>query len=257
MKGHESPQGGSSTGRDRSVRARVFILDDHPLICEALTAALNAQPDLMACGHAHDARAALSLLGECKPHAILLDISLNGESGLEFLRALRSSGNTLPVLVLSMHREDLYSDSVLRCGGQGYIMKEEGSDAVLRALRKILDGGLYLSDRQSNRLLDSMLRSKLRQSTGIGPEGLSEREREIFQHAGRGMNSMEIARKLHISPRTVETHRTHIKTKLGLRTRIELLHAAIRWVESEGIEPVPAPEPPSAVPPRSKRSKSR
>lgn len=246
-----------SANRDRAVRSRVFIVDDHPLICEALTAALNAQPDLVACGYAYDARRALPMIHECKPHAILLDISLNGESGLEFLRIFRASGNTQPVLVLSMHREDLYSDSVLRCGGQGYIMKEEGSEAVLGALRKVLDGGLYLSSKQSSRLLDSMIRPKMRVSNGIGPEALSDREREIFEHAGRGMSSVEIARKLHISPRTVETHRTHIKTKLGLRTRSEMLHAAIRWVEREGTEGPVAAAPEPAVSPRSHRPPAR
>ncbi len=250
---------GSGANAAGSQKRRIFIVDDHPLICEALETALDAQPDLIACGHAYGAREALAMIESSQPHAILLDISLGGESGLELLRTLRASGCKVPVLALSMHREDLYADSILRSGGQGYIMKEEGSEAVLRALRKILDGGIHLSDRQANRLLNSMVRPGMQKARGVGPERLSDREREIFELVGRGMNSAEISLRLHISARTVETHRTHIKSKLGLSTRAEMMHTAIRWVEQGGIwgnEPPPAP-PASRRGPHRQRSPSK
>lgn len=235
--------------------SKVFICDDHQLVCDGLAAAIETQSDLSVAGWAVDARAAMEKIAECKPDVVLLDLSLKGESGLELLRVLRASGNQVPVLVLSMHREDLYASSTLRCGAQGYIMKEQGVDAILNALRKVLRGDLYLSEPQTGRLLAAMTRPGKVDLTCGGLGRLSARELEIFECIGRGLNSGETSRKLHISPRTVESHRTHIKVKLGLKTRAEMLHSAIRWVESEG-QHMPDPVPPRDAPqPRTVRRK--
>jgi DNA-binding NarL/FixJ family response regulator len=225
-------------------RSRVFILDDHPLVCEALSLALNSQPDLVVCGWAISPQQALVKLGECQPHIMIVDISLDGESGLEFIRVLRDSGNRIPVLVLSMHREDLYANSALRMGAQGYVQKTESSTTVIGALRKILKGEIYLSEQQASRTLSTMIGPQAHRIHGVGIQRLSDREREIFEHMGRGLSSLQIAKRLHISSRTVETHRTHIKCKLGVKTRSEMLHMAIRWVEREGKSEAPVDRPP-------------
>ena len=241
----KSTAAGSGEASRGEKRARVFILDDHPLICEGLARVIECQPDMVVCGQAHDVRMALTLLDQARPEVLIVDISLKGESGIEFIRTLRASGNRTPILAVSMHREDLYCDRVLRCGGQGYVMKEEGGPVIVEALRKILDGGMYVSDKQSARFLDAMVHPGRRSVQGVGPERLSPRELEIVECVGRGMTSAEIAKKLHISARTVETHRTHIKDRLGVRNRTEMLHSAIRWVEETPAATPPAPQDPA------------
>jgi DNA-binding NarL/FixJ family response regulator len=216
----------------QSTKKNVLVVDDHPLLRQGLALLINQQQDMQVCGEAEEAHAAMQAVTQCRPDIMILDISLNGPDGLELLKSIRASDPELPVLILSMHDEAIYAERALRARANGYIMKQEATEKVLVAVRRILNGELYLSDRMSNKMLQhyiggapSMIQSRI--------SSLSDRELEVFRLIGEGRATREIAEELHLSVKTVETYQAHIKEKLALRSGRELIQHAIQWKINE------------------------
>jgi len=187
---------------------------------------------MMVCGHAEDATGAHSAIAAQRPDVVVLDISLNGPDGLTVLKEIRAGDPTLPVLILSMHDESIYAERALRAGANGYIMKQEATEKVLVALRRILGGEIYVSDRIANKMLKHYITGSgtLRHSSIAD---LSDRELEVFRLIGEGHGTRQIAEELHISVKTVESYQAHIKEKLSLRSARELMQHAIQWNMNE------------------------
>lgn len=198
---------------------------------EGLSQLIQAEPDLEVCGEAGDGHAALDLAAAQKPDLVLADLSMPGKSGLEFIKDLRALVPDAAVLVLSMHDETLYAERALRAGARGYIMKQEGGQRLMHAIRRVLGGKVYVSEAVSAKILD-LFSGNFSKLSPV--EQLTDRELEIFEHVGRGETTAQIAQDLHLSPKTVEVHRAHIKEKLQLSTGAELISFAARWLETEG-----------------------
>jgi DNA-binding NarL/FixJ family response regulator len=216
----------------RTRKRTVFVVDDHPLLRQGLALMINREPDLTVCGEAEEAQAAMRAIAAKKPDILIADISLNGPDGLDLLKNLRTLYPNLPVLILSMHDESIYAERALRARANGYIMKQEATEKVLIAVRRILGGDIYLSDRMANKLLHqyisgSAMDIRSRLST------LSDRELEVFRLIGEARSTRQIAEKLHLSVKTVETYQAHIKDKLALRSGRELVQHAIQSTISE------------------------
>jgi DNA-binding NarL/FixJ family response regulator len=214
------------------VKKRILVVDDHPIVREGLALLINRESDLVVCGEAEEAMGALHVLSSAHPDVLIVDISLNGPDGLDLLKSIRTTHPSLPVLILSMHDESLYAERALRAGANGYIMKQEATDKVLVAVRRILAGEIYVSDRIANKMLKHYI-------TGAGTlrnssiADLSDRELEVFRLIGEGHGTRQIAEELHISIKTVESYQAHIKEKLSLRTARELMQHAIQWSMNE------------------------
>jgi DNA-binding NarL/FixJ family response regulator len=216
----------------QAARKTVLVVDDHPLMRQGLALLINQQQDMQVCGEAEEAQAAMHAIAQLRPDIMILDISLNGPDGLELLKNIRASDPDLPVLVLSMHDEAIYAERALRARANGYIMKQEATEKVLVAVRRILNGEIYLSERMSNKMLQqyvggapAMIQSRI--------ASLSDRELEVFRLIGEGRATREIAEELHLSVKTVETYQAHIKEKLALRSGRELIQHAIQWKINE------------------------
>lgn len=208
-------------------KTRILIVDDHPILRAGLIGLVNIEKDLTVCGEAQDAAEALTALEQLAPDLILLDMSLPGKGGLELLKDIRAISPQTPVLIISMHDETLYAERVIRSGGRGYIMKQEGPEKIIQAIRKTLTGGIALSERMASQILDALSGSK---SAAVSVSTLTDREFEVYRLLGHGKEPLEIARSLHLSVKTVDTHRMHIRQKLGLKNATELIHHATRWV---------------------------
>ncbi len=213
-------------------RKNILIVDDHPMMRDGLAALITAQPDLAVCAQAADAREALQAIESLRPDLVLMDISLPGKSGLEAIKDIQSLAPGLATLVLSMHDEALYAERVLRAGARGYVMKQEGGKRIMDAIREVLAGKVAVSEKMSARIMDAFTGRRAAEA-GSTVENLSDREFEVFQLIGRGRSTKEIAGQLHLSIKTVEVHRVNIKAKLQLATSSELVHYAVRWVESQ------------------------
>ena len=212
---------------------RIFIVDDHPMMRQGLAQLIGVESDLAVCGEAENAGAALNAIGTLKPDLVLADISLPDKNGLELIKDFQALRPGLPVLVISMHDESLYAGRVLRAGGRGYIMKQEGGKKLMQAIRQVLEGKIYVSEKMSADILETF--SGRRAGTGSSPvEKLTDREFEVFQLVGQGRGTRDIAGKLHLSVKTVEVHRANIKAKLKLESGSELIRFAVRWAESQG-----------------------
>jgi DNA-binding NarL/FixJ family response regulator len=217
--------------RPRSVtrvkKKTVFIVDDHPLLRQGLALMINRELDLAVCGEAEDAQTAMRDVAAKKPDILIADISLNGPDGLDLLKNLRGLYPNLPVLILSMHDESIYAERALRARANGYIMKQEATEKVLVAVRRILGGDIYLSDRMANKLLHQYI-SGASADMNSRLSALSDRELEVFRLIGEGRGTRQIAEKLHLSIKTVETYQAHIKDKLSLHSGRELVQHAIQ-----------------------------
>jgi DNA-binding NarL/FixJ family response regulator len=206
-------------------KCRVFLIDDHPIVRQGLALFIDREPDLTVCGEADGATSALQAIREAMPDFIVLDISLEGPDGLELLKVLRSEYPNLPVLILSMHDESAYAERALRAGANGYIMKQEATEKVLTAIRHILRGDVYLSDRLTKRMLQQFVHGAVSPRDPLAK--LSDRELEVYRLIGAGHGTRQIADELHVSTKTVESYQAHIKEKLSLRNARELVQHAI------------------------------
>jgi DNA-binding NarL/FixJ family response regulator len=211
---------------------RILIVDDHPMMREGLAQMIANEPAWAVCGEAGDAHEALDKLAALKPDLLLTDISLPAKSGLELIKDVHAMHPDVLILVLSMHDESLYVERVLRAGARGYVMKQEGGKKIAQAIRDVLDGKISVSDKMSAKILEIF--SGRRADTQESPvEKLTDREFEVLQLIGQGLDTKQIAEKLCLSTKTVEAHRANIKAKLKLGTMPELIRYAVRWVESE------------------------
>jgi DNA-binding NarL/FixJ family response regulator len=215
-----------------AAKRRVLVVDDHPIMREGLRQLINNEPDLVVCGESPDANEAMVLIRTTKPDIVLADISLPGKSGLEFIKDVRAQHPSLSVLVLSMHDESLYAERVLRAGARGYVMKQEGGRKVVQAIHQILGGQMFVSERMSTKILE-IFSGRRGKTTSSPVELLTDREFEVFQLIGKGLATSKIAEQLHLSVKTIEVHRLHIKEKLKVNTAPELIRFAVRWLESE------------------------
>jgi DNA-binding NarL/FixJ family response regulator len=215
-----------------ATKSKVLVVDDHPIVRQGLTLMINRESDLTVCGEAEDAQTAMQSVTATRPDILVVDISLNGPDGLDLLKNIRTRYPDLPVLILSMHDESIYAERALRAGAQGYIMKQEATEKVLVALRRILSREIYVSERIANRMLQRYIGSP-----GAGRPSsiadLTDRELEVFRLIGEGHSTRQIAEDLHISVKTVESYQSHIKEKLSLRSARELVQHAIQWSISE------------------------
>lgn len=211
-----------------SRKKMVFVVDDHPIVRQGLTLLINRESDLAVCGEAEEMHAALTAIPVLKPDILIVDISLNGPDGLELLKNIRITMPHLPVLILSMHDESIYAERALRAGANGYIMKQEATEKVLVALRRILSGEIYVSGRIANSMLQHYVRGTVPSEHSSISE-LTDRELEVFRLIGDGYGTRQIAEVLHLSIKTVESYQAHIKEKLCLRSARELVQHAVQW----------------------------
>jgi DNA-binding NarL/FixJ family response regulator len=216
-------------------KKKVFVVDDHPMTRLGQVETLNREPDLTVCGQAGTARETIEAIGRLKPDVLLMDLTLPDKEGLELIKDLQALHPELPVLVCSMHDEAFYASRVLRAGGRGYVMKSEGPEKLVAALRTVLGGQIALSPQMSARLLEAY--SGKSKGGGTPEDKLTDRELEVLRLFGEGWSTEEIGQKLHISPKTVDVHRGKIKEKLGLPTTPEFLRFAIRWVQAHQRPP--------------------
>jgi DNA-binding NarL/FixJ family response regulator len=216
-------------------RRRILVIDDHPFMRAGLAQLIDRQADMQVCGEAGNAAEAARELARCAPDLVLTDITMPGRSGLEFIKDLLAAGSKLPVLVVSMHDESIYAERVLRAGARGYIMKEAGGDNLLAAIRQIMRGEVYLSPAMSARILENLSGRRPRGSSSP-IEKLTDREFEVFQLIGQGKSTRDVAEQLHLSVKTVDVHRSHLKEKLELKDSTALVRHAVRWVETQGLD---------------------
>lgn len=216
---------------DKKNKTTILIVDDHPIVRQGLTELINHESDFEVCGQAEDAPEAMSLIKSLKPRLAIVDISLKETSGMELIKDIRASYPEISVLALSMHDESLYAERALRAGAQGYIMKTEAIEKVVDAIRMILTGRIYVSDKMAGKLMHKLVGGS--PDVGVSAiERLSDRELEVFSLIGEGFGTRQIANRLHLSIKTIETYRAHIKDKLNLADASELLQYAIRWASS-------------------------
>lgn len=217
----------NSEAATKTAKYKVLLVDDHPILRQGLAQLLGQEKDIFICGQFEEASKALEAVTQLKPDAAIVDISLKGSSGIELLKNIKVQFPRMLVLVLSMHDESLYAERALRAGASGYIMKQEPPDQVLVALRKVLGGEIYLSPAMNSKLMHQLVSGRPTE-TGSLIERLSDRELEIFGLIGQGRGTRQIAEQLHLSVKTVESHRAHIKEKLNLKNATELVHRAIQ-----------------------------
>ena len=214
-----------------SKRTRILLVDDHPMMRQGLAALIGSEPDLEICGQAENAAKAMAALAAHPTDLVLLDLTLPDKNGVEVIKDMRALHPAVRVLVVSMHDEAIYAERVLRAGARGYIMKQEGGPKLLQAIREVLAGQISVSEKVSARILELFSG----RSSGASPmEKLTDREFEVFQLIGQGLATRQIAGKLHLSVKTVEVHRLHIKEKLAIASAPELVRFAVRWVEAQG-----------------------
>ena len=217
-------------------KRRVFLVDDHPLVREWLTVLINGQIDLTVCGEASEAPQALSEAARLRPHVAIVDLTLGGGSGLDLVKDLQIHAPEMRIIVLSMHEENLYAERVLRAGARGYVMKRESTKKILAALRRVLDGGVYVSESFAAIMAEKMVGSRVPVQKASSPgELLSDRELEVFRFLGQGRGTPQIAETLGISLKTVQAYCARIKEKLGIANATELLREAMRFEDKSHL----------------------
>lgn len=210
---------------------RVLLVDDHPIVRQGVKMMITQEPDMVVCGEAESAGEALAVMVENAPRVAVVDLTLKDSSGLELIKDAKIRCPEVAVLVLSMRDEAFYAHRALRAGARGYITKEEGSDRIIEGIRAVVDGRVYLSDKLAAKMIGTYVVGMPDTDAPL-EHTLSDRELEVFELIGSGLTTRDIAGKLHRSVKTIESHREHIKDKLGLQNANELLQRAVRWVES-------------------------
>ncbi len=212
------------------VKTRIFVVDDHPFMRRGLAELINRENDMVFCGEAEDSPTAMRLITQIKPDLVIVDISLKGYNGIELIKNIKAFDHNIQVLVLSMHDESVYAMRVLKAGAKAYVMKQEVTEKVMEAVRRIRAGKVFVSENVASRMLDQVVVGG-DPATSSPVDLLSDRELEIVNMIGSGEPTREIAAKLHISIKTVESHRARIKEKLNLANAIQLVQFCVRWVE--------------------------
>jgi DNA-binding NarL/FixJ family response regulator len=241
-----SPRRGAAPSRERDEgdqttlpfemkmgRHAVGIVDDHPMTRSGIEQLINQQVDVFVAFEAASPQEALAAIPKHGPDLLLADMTMEGRSGLEFIKDVRSLYPNLLILVLSMHDELVYAERVLRCGAQGFVMKDQGGEVLLAAIRRVLAGEIYVSPAMATRLLRTISGAPL-PSSGMATSSLTDREIQVFEMLGQGKNIDQIARQLRISPKTADVHRSRIREKLGMPNLTALMRYAVRWVEAKG-----------------------
>lgn len=217
----------------KKIKKRILLVDDHPIMRHGLAQLINSEADLQVCGEAGSSAEGLRAVEKLKPDLVIADLTLPDKHGLEFTKDLHAMFPGTLVLVLSMHDESLYAERSLRAGARGYLMKEPAADHVVKATRRVLEGGIYLSEKMAGQLLESI--AGQRKSGDSSPlDRLTDRELQVLQLIGQGKATRHIAEQLHVSARTVDAHRAHMKEKLQLDDGAALVRYAVRWVENAG-----------------------
>lgn len=216
-------------------RHGVFLVEDHPITRAGLAALIGRESDLFICGQADSAPEALDQIARLKPSLVISDIALKTSNGLELMKNLMVMCPEVPILVMSMHDESLYAERAIRAGARGYIMKREAAEKILPAIRAILNGDFYLSEPMKGKLLSGIVRNRKNEPAAFPLDTLSDRELEVFQLIGNGFTTREIAQRLNLSTKTIDSYREHLKLKLGLESGAELVRRAIRWTRFENI----------------------
>lgn len=209
-----------------------MIVDDHPIVRQGLSQLIAEQPDLAVCGESDRGEGVVRMVASLRPDAMIVDLSLKDQSGLDLIKELSPSHPAIPILVLSIHDEALYAERALRAGAKGYIMKEVAAESVVHALRKVLAGEIFVGERTTAKLLNKALKAP-NKAAGSMLEILSDRELEVFRLLGQGYSTRRIAERFERSIKTVEIYRANIKHKLGLRDAAELVHFAVRWGQQD------------------------
>ena len=215
-------------------RARVLIVDDHPAVREALALRISRQPDLEVCGEAADMSEALRVLADAKPDVAVVDISLKTSNGIDLIKRIKGRNDRVRILVWSMHSESLYAERALRAGALGYINKDQATDRIVEAIRRVLEGKVYLSEAMAERMLQQAVGVAHAEVTRSPVDVLADREFEVFRLIGEGVKTAEIAERLHLSVKTVETYRDRIRQKLNLSDGTRLSHYATQWALENG-----------------------
>lgn len=211
-------------------RKKILIVDDHPILRKGLAMLINQESDLVVAAEADNAQKALEMIDTVKPDLLIVDISLPGIDGIELIKTVKLRNHDLPSLVVSMHDESLFAERALRAGARGYIMKQEALEKVLVGIRRVLDGEIFVSDTITTRMLEKFVSGDAKEANS--PIGLlSNRELTVFRMIGQGLKTSQIADKLHLSVKTIESYRSHIKEKLKLNDGTDLLKYAIQWVQ--------------------------
>ncbi|HNY65619.1 MAG TPA: response regulator transcription factor [Deltaproteobacteria bacterium] len=212
-------------------KMKLMIVDDHPILRKGLAMVINQEPDLEVAGEAEDAQTALKMIEDISPDLVIVDLSLPGIDGIELIKTMKLKHRDLPALVVSMHDESIFAERALRAGARGYIMKQEAVDKVLVAIRKVLQGEIFVSDKVTTKMLETLV---LSDAKGVSSplDLLSNRELTVFRLIGQGFKTRQIAEELHLSVKTVESYRSHIKDKLKLDTGTDLMKYAIQWVQN-------------------------
>ncbi|HEX5035943.1 MAG TPA: response regulator transcription factor [bacterium] len=223
----------TDTGHPKKIK--VLVVDDHPIVRQGLAQVINQEPDMVLDSEAADVAEAMDRYRKAKPDFAIIDISLKGGNGLELTKSLLALDPKLPVLIMSMHDESLYVQRVLKAGARGYLMKQEATERVVNAIRKILAGDVYVSERMNEALLNQLASgaSGKASAKNASVENLSDRELEILQLVGQGRGTRQIAEEIHVSVKTVESHYAKIKEKLNLKNANELIQYAVKWYHSE------------------------
>jgi DNA-binding NarL/FixJ family response regulator len=217
-----------TTAATASKAARILIVDDHPALCEGLGHRIAAQPDMSVCGQAADVDEALAKVRELQPDVVIVDIALKSSDGLELVTALKSHYKHIRSLVHSMYEESLYADRCLRAGAMGYVNKGANPEEVVKAIRDVLAGRVYLSPTMTSKFLGRAVSGNEPQLDPVAT--LTNRQLEVFRLIGEGKTTAQLAEQMHISVHTVETHRENIKRKLGATSAPELIRRAVQWV---------------------------
>jgi DNA-binding NarL/FixJ family response regulator len=221
-------------GSQLKKRAKVLIVDDHPAVREALAGRIGRQPDMQVCGEAADLNEALQMIADNRPDVAVVDISLKTGSGIDLIKRIKNRNDGVRMLVCSMHSESLYAERALRAGALGYINKDQATDKIVEAIRRVLEGKVYLSEAMAEKMLHRAVGGRPTEVTRSPMDALADRELEVFRLIGRGVKTSEIAEGLHLSVKTVETYRDRIRQKLDLSDGTELAHCATQWVLENG-----------------------